>query len=59
MMVEGREEGQECEVSADGMALKHVLEFKYLRFVLGKSGTDETECHTKVMVSECRGEIRV
>ena len=31
------------------MRLEHVLEFKYLGFVLDKSGTDEADCCRKVI----------
>ena len=31
-----------------GICLEHVSEFKYLGWVLDKSGTDETECSRKV-----------
>ena len=42
------EEGLKFEVSVDGMSLKHVSEFKYLRCVLDESGTCNAECHRKV-----------
>ena len=37
------EEGLECEVYVDEIHLEHVSEFKYLGYVLNKSGTDEAE----------------
>ena len=37
------EEGLECEICVEEMRLEHVLEFKYLRYVLNESGTDEAE----------------
>ena len=43
VMVLNGEEGLEWEVHADGIHLEHVLEFKYLEFVLDKSGTDGAE----------------
>ena len=42
------EKGLECEVCVDGIRLEYVSEFKYLRCVLNKSGTDEAECSRKV-----------
>ena len=48
MMMLGGEEGLECEACVDGMWLDHVLEFKYFRFVLDESSTDEAECRRKV-----------
>ena len=47
-MVLNEEEGLECEVHVHGIRLEHVSEFKYLRCVLDKSGTDEAECSRKV-----------
>ena len=44
------EEGLGCEVCVDGIHLEHVLEFKYLGFVLDESGTDEVECSRKVAI---------
>ena len=38
------EERLQCEVCVDGKRTEHVLEFKYLGFVLDESGTDEAEC---------------
>ena len=32
----------------DGICLEHVLEFKYLGFVLDESGTDGAECGKRV-----------
>ena len=49
MIVLNGEEGLECEVHLDGINLEHVSEFKYLGFVLHKSGTDGAECSRKVM----------
>ena len=43
MMVLNGEVGLECEVHVDGIHLEHVLEFKYLKCVLDKSGTDGAE----------------
>ena len=40
VIVFGWKQGSVGEVSADGRHLKHVLEFKYLKFVLDKSGTN-------------------
>ena len=37
------EGGLECEICVEEMRLEHVLEFKYLRYVLNESGTDEAE----------------
>ena len=34
------EERLDCELYVNGIRLEHVLEFKYLRFVLDESGTD-------------------
>ena len=48
VMVQNGEKGMECEVCVDGMRLKHVSEFKYLRCVLDESGADEAECSRKV-----------
>ena len=39
-MVLNGEEGLECEVHVDGIHLEHILEFKYLEYVLDESGTD-------------------
>ena len=38
------QKGLDYEVHVDGIRLEHVSEFKYLRYVLDKSGTDGTEC---------------
>ena len=43
------EEGLEHEVCIDEMRLEDVSEFKYLRCVLDKSGTDEGEYSRKVV----------
>ena len=43
-MVLNGEEGFECEVHVVGICLEHVSEFKYLRCVLDKSGTDGADC---------------
>ena len=48
VMVLNGMEGLECEVHVDGICLEHVLEFKYLGFVLDESGTDGAECSRKV-----------
>ena len=48
VMVLGGVEDLECEVCIDGIRLKHVSEFKYLRCVLVISGTDEAEGSRKV-----------
>ena len=48
VIVLGREEGLKCEVCKDGIQLKHVLEFKYLGYVLDKSSTYKVECRRKV-----------
>ena len=40
--------GLEYEVYVDGVHLKNVSEFKYLRYVLDKSGIDGVECSRKV-----------
>ena len=37
----GGEEELEYEFCIDKIYLKHILEFKYLRYVLDESGTDE------------------
>ena len=42
-MVLNREEG--LEVHVNGIRLEHVLEFKYLGYVLDESGTDGVECN--------------
>ena len=49
LMVFGGEEGLDCKVCVDGIRLKHVSEFKYLRWVLDESGTDEVECSREVV----------
>ena len=46
MMLNG-EEGLECEIRVDWMQLEHVSEFKYFRYVLDESGTNEAECRRK------------
>ena len=43
VMVLNGELGLECEVHIDRISLEHVSEFKYLGYVLGKSGTDRAE----------------
>ena len=40
-----------CEVCVDGIQGEHILEFKYLGYVLGESGTEDAECHRKVAES--------
>ena len=47
-MVLNGEDGLECKVHVDGIHLEHVSEFKYLGCVLDESGTDWTECNSKV-----------
>ena len=47
-MVLGGEERLECKVCVDGIHLEHVLKFKYLRYVLDKSGRNEAECSRKM-----------
>ena len=42
------EEGLECEVHIDGIHLKHVLDFKYLRCVLEESDKNGAEFSSKV-----------
>ena len=37
-----------CDVHVDGVRLEHVSEFKYLGYVLDKTGTGEAECSTEV-----------
>ena len=58
MMILNGEEGLECEVHVDGIHLEHVSEFKYLRCVLDKSGTDGAECSRKVASRRIAGVIR-
>ena len=48
VMVLNGEEGLEGKVYVDGVRLDHISEFKYLRCVLDKSGTDGAECSRKV-----------
>ena len=48
-MVINGEEGLDWEVSADGVKLENVSEFKYLGCVLNESGTYESECSRKVV----------
>ena len=36
VMLLGGEEGLKCEVCVDGIHFEHVLEFKYLEYVLNK-----------------------
>ena len=48
VMVSGGEEGLDCEVCLVGIYLEHISEFKYLGYVLDKSGTDEGDCSRKV-----------
>ena len=40
--------GLECEVHVDVIRFEHALEFKYLKYVLCESDTDEAECNRKV-----------
>ena len=42
-------EGLECEVSVDGMRLKHMSEFKYFECALDESSTDDPECSRNVV----------
>ena len=46
-MVLNVEKRFEYEVSADGVRLEHLSEFKYLECGLDESGTDEVECRRK------------
>ena len=39
----------ESEVHVDGIHLGHVSEFRYLKCVLEKSGTDGADCSRKVV----------
>ena len=47
MMELGEKEGLVCEVTIDE-TMMHVSDFKYLEFVLEKSGTDRVECCRKL-----------
>ena len=47
-MVLGGGEGSVCEILIGGTQMKHVSEFKYLRYVLDESSTDGAECYRKV-----------
>ena len=38
-----------CEVQLVGIRFEHISEFKYLGYVLDKSGTDGIECSRKVV----------
>ena len=49
VMVLNGDEGLECEFHVDGIHLKHVSEFKYLKYILDESGTDRAECSRKVV----------
>ena len=49
VMVLNGKEGLKCEVYADEIHLKHVLEFKYLLCVLNELGAYATECSRKVV----------
>ena len=42
VMVMNGEDGLECEVHVEGIRLEHILEFKYLGYVL--DDTDGSEC---------------
>ena len=44
----GRKEGLECEICVNKSRLEKVSELKYLKCVLGESGTDVAECPRKV-----------
>ena len=48
VMVLNGEEGLEWEVHIDGICLKHISEFKYLGYVLDKSGTEGAESSKKM-----------
>ena len=53
------EEGLVCQVLEDGTRFERVSKFKYLRCVLGESGTDEFQCRTMVVrVRKVSGAIR-
>ena len=59
VLVMNGEEGLECESHVDGIRLEHVLEFKYLGFILDESGIDEPEYRRKVSsLSMVAGSIR-
>ena len=47
VMVLNGEEEFECEVYVDGVRLDHISEFKYLGYVLEKSGSEGAECSRK------------
>ena len=49
VMVLNGEDGLECEVHVDGIGLEHVLEFKYLGYILNESSTDGAECSSMVV----------
>ena len=49
VMVLNVEEGLKCEVYIDGIHLEHVLEFKYLGYILEESVTDGAKCSRKVV----------
>ena len=49
----------DCEVHVDWILLEHILEFKYLGYVLDESGTDGAKCSRKVESGRrVAGEIR-
>ena len=48
VMILNGQEGLESEVHVDGTHLDHVSEFRYLRCVLEKSGTDGADCSRNV-----------
>ena len=48
VMVLTGEEGLECEIHVEGIRLEHVLEFKYLWYVVDESGTSGAECSRKM-----------
>ena len=48
VMVLNGEEALECEIYKDNMQLEHMLELKYLGYVLDESVTDVVECCRKV-----------
>src|SRR5678815_5002183 len=43
------EDSPQCEVMLDGEQLEQVSEFKYLRYMLDKKGTDDAEFSRKVV----------
>ena len=49
VMVLGGEEWLGCEICVDRICLEHVSKFKYLGYVVDRSGRDEAECTRKVV----------